>query len=273
MPPKLGIIAGGGAIPVQLVDHCRDTGREFFVLALKGHVDQLDLETVPHREIRLGAAGRMISTLHMEAVEDVILIGRLRRPSLFELRPDARAAKIALKARRHTQGDDGLLSAIIRELEGEGFNVVGIDEVMSAMLAPKGIMGKHTPDKLALADIDRGIDVVKALGGLDVGQGAIIQDGIVLAVEASEGTDQLIRRSKELHRKGPGGILVKCMKPGQERRVDLPTIGVTTIALAAEAGLRGIAVEAGATLIVEQSAVIDAADNNGLFLSGFEMLS
>lgn len=271
MPPKLGIIAGGGAIPVQLVDHCRITGREFFVLALKGHVDELDLNTVSHSEIRLGAAGKMIATLHEQAVQDVILIGKLRRPSLFELRPDARAAKIAFKARRKTHGDDGLLSAIIRELEEEGFNVVGIDAVMSEMLAPLGVMGKHAPDKLALADIDRGVDVVKALGALDVGQGAIVQDGIVLAVEASEGTDQLIERSKALHRKGAGGILVKSMKPGQERRVDLPTIGVTTIALALEAGLRGIAVEAGSTLIVDQAAVIAAADAGGLFLSGFEV--
>ena len=271
MQPKLGIIAAGGAVPVHVMNHCRDSGRDVFVLALQGHADELELDGVPHARIRLGAAGKMISALHDAKAEEVVLIGQLRRPSLLELRPDVRAAKIAFKARIAAHGDNSLLSAIVRELEGEGFRIVGVDDVVADMLAPTGVLGKISPDKLAGTDIQRGIEVVRGLGQLDVGQAAIVQDGIVLAVEAAEGTDRMIERSKALHRDGPGGVLVKCKKPGQDRRVDLPTIGRTTVEIAAAAGLRGIAVEAGATLIIERDAVIRAADTAGVFVTGVDL--
>ena len=109
------------------------------------------------------------------------------------------------------------------------------------------------------------------MGAADVGQATVIQDGLVLGVEALEGTDALLARCGPLRRQGPGGVLVKLRKPGQERRADLPTIGVATVEAAAQAGLRGIAVEAGGTLVVDAPAVTDAADRAGLFLIGMKL--
>ncbi|MBX9633910.1 MAG: UDP-2,3-diacylglucosamine diphosphatase LpxI, partial [Magnetospirillum sp.] len=165
-------------------------------------------------------------------------------------------------------GDGGLLRAVARELEGEGFRIVGIDDVLSDCLAVAGPHGQVVPDDQAQADIQRGHQVAKGIGALDVGQAVIVQQGIVLGVEAIEGTDALIRRCGELRRDGPGGVLVKVKKPGQDRRLDLPTIGTATVQEAARAGLRGIAVEAGGALVLGRDAVAAEADRLNIFVIG-----
>jgi DUF1009 family protein len=119
-----------------------------------------------------------------------------------------------------------------------------------------------------MADIDRGIQVARLLGAADVGQGCVVQQGLVLAVEAIEGTDAMLARAGALRRDGSGGVLVKLCKPGQDRRADLPTIGPDTVRNAAAAGLRGIAFEAGATILAERGVCLAAADAAGLFLLG-----
>ena len=272
MPPKLGILAGGGALPVRIIETCRDTGRDFFVLAFE---DQTEPETVagtPHAWVRLGAAGDAIELLHRAGVEDVVMAGAIRRPTLAALRPDLRAAKILGKAGVAMLGDDKLLSAVVRELEEqEGFRVVGPENLLPGTLAAVGILGDHRPDEQADRDIRRGVEVASGIGALDVGQGAVVQQGLVLAVEAVEGTDAMLARAAKLRRDGPGGVLVKVRKPGQESRADLPTIGVATVEAAARAGLRGIAVEAGGALVLDLDSVIRAADEAGLFLLGVEV--
>ena len=165
-------------------------------------------------------------------------------------------------------GDDGLLSALVAELEREGFRVLGPEDLLCAGLAPEGPLGRLLPDAQARADIARGTEIARALGELDIGQAVVVQQGLVLGVEAIEGTDQLLRRCADLRREGPGGVLVKLEKPTQERRVDRPTIGPQTVTLAAAAGLRGIAVEAEATIVVDRDQVAAAADRAGLFVVG-----
>jgi DUF1009 family protein len=268
MPPKLGIIAGQGALPARIIEHCRRTGRQFFVLALEGQTDPAILGGTPHVWARLGAAGRAIEKLREARAQEVVLAGAVTRPSLAALRPDRRAAKLLGRLARSGLGDDGLLSALVRELEGEGFQVIGADDLLDDMVATTGPYGAHAPDEEARADIELGVAVARALGELDVGQAVVVQQGVVLGVEAIEGTDALIARCGALQREGPGGVLVKVKKPPQERRVDLPTVGVQTVAAAAAAGLRGIAVEAGGALIVDPEAVARKADETGLFVIG-----
>ena len=266
---KLGILAGGGVLPQLIVAACRAQERPVFVLAFEGHTDVETTRDVDHAWVRLGTAGKALKCLRDTGVEDLVLAGPVRRPSLMDLRPDATALKFFARAGGKAMGDDSLLRALIRMLEeDEGFRVVGVDDVLGGITAPAGALGAHAPDSAAERDIERGVDVVRALGAADVGQAAIVQDGIVLGVEAVEGTDALLRRCADLRREGPGGVLVKLSKPGQEKRADLPTIGTDTVARAKEAGLRGIAVEAGLTLIIASDAVIEAADAAGLFVVG-----
>jgi DUF1009 family protein len=268
MAGRIGIVAGGGALPRRVVETCRAAGREVFVLAIEGAAEPATVKGVPHAWCRLGAAAAGLDLLRAHGVSDLVLAGAIRRPSLAALRPDRRAARFFARIGRRALGDDGLLSAVVKELEEEGFRVLGAETLLAQALVPPGPLGRHRPDRQAEADIARGLAIARAIGALDIGQAVVVQQGLVLGVEAIEGTDALMRRCAALRRAGPGGVLVKLDKPGQEGRVDRPTIGPRTVALAAETGLRGIAVAAGATIVLDCDAVIRAADDSGLFILG-----
>jgi len=268
LPDKLGILAGGGTLPRRLIESCQAIGRDIYVLGFEDQTDPAILSDVPHDWTRVGAADKTITLLRAAGVKNLVMVGRVRRPSLAELQLDWRAARLMAKVGLRALGDDGLLKAVKLELEAEGFRLLGIDEVLEGLIATPGTYGKLLPDARAEADIEHGFRVVATLGALDIGQAAIVQHGLVLGVEAIDGTEALIRRCGALKREGAGGVLVKAAKPKQERRIDLPAIGVGTIEQAAEAGLRGIAVEAGNTLVIDREAVIEAADRLGLFVVG-----
>jgi len=268
MRTKLGIIAGGGAVPGQLIQAARSQGRDCFVLAIKNSADPESLVGVDHTWLRLGQAGKAFELLHEKNVGEVVMAGPVRRPTLSEMRPDWRTARFFARIGMKALGDDGLLSAVIGEFESEGFKVLGAHEVLGDLLAPLGVWGAVKPDAQAESDIARGIAVAQGLGALDVGQSVVVQQGIVLGVEAVEGTDALLERASGLRRAGPGGVLVKLCKPGQDKRVDLPTIGPDTVRKAHAAGLRGVAVEAGAAIVVDLDRLVQEADRAGLFVTG-----
>jgi hypothetical protein len=269
MAPKLGILAGAGELPLRVIEACRAANRPFFVLAFEGSADPAIAAEAPHAWIRLGAAGEGLRILRENGVAELVMAGGVKRPSVLQLRPDWRTAKFFARIGYRALGDDGLMKAVIHELEQvEGFRVVGLDSILGASLAPDGPFGRHAPDEQARHDIAHGFGIIRALGALDIGQAVVVQQGLVLGVEAIEGTDALIARCGALRREGPGGVLVKGAKPGQERRADLPTIGPRTVAGAAAAGLRGIAVEAGSTILVDRADLVLAADRSGLFVIG-----
>lgn len=270
-PRTLGILAGGGRLPSQVAAAAQAAGRAVFIVGLEGFAEKRAIEAWPHEMIRMGAAGRILAALRAHGCHDLVMIGPVRRPSIFDFRPDVEGARLLARAGRAAfAGDDGVLAAVIKILGEEGFRVLGAHEILQAALGPKGVLSRAEPDAQAMADIDRGVAVARALGVADVGQGCVVQLGLVLAVEAVEGTDAMLARCAPLARAGPGGVLVKVLKPGQDRRVDLPTIGPDTIRNAAAAGLRGVAFEAGATILVERETTIAAADAAGLFLLGLD---
>jgi hypothetical protein len=265
----LGILAGGGPLPGQVAAAARAAGRSVFLVGLAGFADPAVLAPWPHEVVRILAAGRIIATLREHGCQDLVLVGPVRRPSLLGLRPDAEGARLLARIGRAAfAGDDGLLAAVVKVFSEEGFRVIGAHEILSEALGPAGLLSRAAPDALAMADIQRGIAVTRALGAVDVGQGCVVQQGIVLAVEAAEGTDAMLSRCAPLAWPGPGGVLVKLVKPGQDRRADLPTIGPDTIRGATSAGLRGVAFEAGGTILARRDAAIAEADAAGLFLLG-----
>ena len=267
--PTLGILAGGGRLPGQVAAAARAAGRGVFMIGLEGFADPAVLAPWPHEVVRILAAGRIIAALREHGCQDLVLVGPVRRPSLLDLRPDAEGARILARIGRAAfAGDDGLLAAVVRVFAEEGFRVVGAHEILNEALGPMGLLSRAGPDAVSMADIRRGIAVARALGAIDVGQGCVVQQGMVLAVEAAEGTDAMLARCASLARPGRGGVLVKLVKPGQDRRADLPTIGPETLRGAAEAGLRGVAFEAGGTILAERDAAVAAADAAGLFLLG-----
>jgi hypothetical protein len=270
MAGKLGILAGSGELPLRLIEACRAQARPYFVLGFEGFCDPASLIGAPHTFIRIGAAGGGLKLLRENGVEELVLAGGVRRPALRELRPDWRAIRFSLKVGLHMLGrwgDDALFRTIIDVLESEGFRVVGADSILSHLVATEGLLGRVAPDAAAEADIRAGIDAARGHGAEDLGQAVVMRGGVAVGHEDAEGTDALLRRCAAAGI-AKGGVLVKMAKPQQERRADLPAIGAQTVTGAAAAGLKGIAIEAGACLVLDRDAVIAAADSAGIFVIG-----
>ena len=264
------MLAGAGSLPRELVGAARRAGREVTVVAIDGMTDAATVEGVPHLWAAPGAFGRILDFLKRAGVEEIVLAGAASRPDWSRISLDWRAVRMLPRLLAADRGDDSLLSFAVREFEREGLRVVGAHSVAPGLVVGAGAVGAVRPGRAARADIARGVAVLAALGPHDVGQAACVQNGAVLGVEGAEGTDALIARCGALQRPGGGAVLVKCSKPGQDRRVDLPAIGPATAQAMADAGFAGAAVEAGATLILERARTIDAADRARLFLYGVE---
>ena len=268
---KFGIIAGGGILPQILIEYCQQTKRDYFVLAIENNADRAIFnDDIPHKWIRIGQAGSGFKYMHEQNIEQVVMIGTIHRPSLSDLVPDLRTAAFFARIGFKSIGDDGILRALVKEIESEHIRVLGIHEVLPDLLVKQGCLTKAKPDKQALSDIARGVEVGLELGRLDVGQSVIVQQGLVLGVEGIEGTDKLIERCGTYQRKGDGGVLIKLRKPQQDMRIDLPTIGTTTIENLHKAGMRGVAIHAGNALIVNEKEVIALANKYKMFISGIE---
>lgn len=263
---RLGIIAGGGALPRQLRDACEAQGRACFVMGFTG---QTDRQTSPDAWVKLGQTDESIRILKSNGVDEVVMAGHIRRPSLGEIRPDIRTLQVFARMGARGFGDDTLLRAVSAELEKDGLRVIGAHEVDPQLLTPAGVLGRVYPNDRQESDMQRAIACARKLGELDVGQAVVVQEGIVLAVEAVEGTDALIERCRKVKRAGAGGVLVKACKPQQDRRLDLPAIGMRTVVKCFEAGLTGIALSAGESIIIDRPAVIATADKLGIFIKGF----
>jgi DUF1009 family protein len=271
----LGIICGGGAVPPAVAQAVIRRGRRVVLFPLRGIVDPDDVAAFPHCWIAVGQFGRFCRLARAEGCRDLVLVGGIVRPSLREVRLDwATLVAMPRIIRAFRGGDDHLLTGIGRIFEAEGFHLLGAHEVAPDITAPSGPLGQLVPDAVALDDIERGFALLSAMSPFDVGQAAVIAKGRVLAIEAAEGTDGMLRRMVALREEGRiglprgVGVLVKAPKLAQDRRFDLPSIGPDTVLHASRAGLAGIAVVAGATIIAEPLRLVEAADFNGLFVVG-----
>jgi DUF1009 family protein len=273
---KLGLIAGGGGLPLEIAEHCRRAGRPLFVIRLKGFAGP-ELAPFEGADVGLAELGKSIKLMKQAGVGAVCLAGQVARPDFAALVPDARGLKAlpgAIKAAR--QGDDALLRFLVGEFEKEGFAVEGAHEVTRELTLPAGRLGAHAPREADLADIARAMDVAREIGRLDIGQAAVVCRGVVLGVEAQEGTAALLERVAGLPEALRGradaraGVLAKAAKPIQELRVDMPVIGPETVNALAKAGLAGVAGEAGRLLVIDRELVVKAADDLGLFIFGVE---
>tara|TARA_Y100000588_G_scaffold347339_1_gene396080 strand:- start:8297 stop:9181 length:885 start_codon:yes stop_codon:yes gene_type:complete len=269
--PKLGIIAGGGELVSELCSACSESGRQYFVVGIRGNADQSSLQGTPHKIIRLGAIGELVSELRKQAVEEIVMVGSIQRPTWQEVRPDLRALRLLPRFLSGGQGDGDILRIAIMELENEGFRVIGVEQIMPDLLTPVGSIGRYSPSSQVRKDIALGLRVATTIGHLDIGQAVVVQQGLVLGVEAAEGTDSLIFRCGLLSKRGEKGTLIKVKKPLQDSRADLPTIGPYTVRRAQESGLGGIVLQARASLIVGRRKVIELADRHGIFVLGIDV--
>jgi UDP-2,3-diacylglucosamine hydrolase len=272
----VGIICGGGSFPAAVAEAAARRGRRPIMFAVRGWADAQVVERYPHHWIAFGQVGRFFRLLRSENCRDVLLIGTLLRPPIRQIRLDWQSLRLLPPILRSFRGGDNrLLSGVARLMEEEGgLRLIGVKDVAPEIIVPQGVLGRAQPSPRDRADIARGLAVIAALGPFDVGQAAIVANNHVLAVEAAEGTDNLLIRIAELRRLGRvtapigTGVLVKAPKPSQDHRFDLPAIGPQTIANVARAGLAGLAVAAGNTIIAEAEAVTAAADKANIFVVG-----
>ncbi len=267
---KLGIIAGGGGLPVQIANACATGNRAFHVIRLSGFAGKA-IAAFPGDECGMGEAGKILKILRREDCDAVVFAGLVKRPDFKALKADMKGVSLLPKIiAAATQGDGRILDVLVRTVEDEGFTVIGAQSVVACLVGAQGALGEYAPDTDHRADIAKAAAIIAALGEFDVGQGAVVARGFVLAIEAAEGTDEMLARCARLPGGvGRGGVLVKRPKPGQELRTDLPTIGAETVRRAIDAGLAGIAFEAERTIILDRDAVISALDDAGMFAYGF----
>ena len=270
---KLGLIAGAGGLPLEIVRACQAAERPVFVLRLLGLTDPA-LAEQPGVDVGLAEWGKMFSALRRAGCGQICFAGGVARPDFASLKPDLRGlASLPRVLAAARKGDDALLRQVMQEFEQEGFVVEGADAVLSGLTISDGPLGRIAPGEADAADIDQALRVARTLGSLDIGQAVVVANGLVLAVEAQEGTDAMLQRCADLPRAlrshgAAAGVLAKAVKPIQDRRIDLPTIGPATIEAAARAGLVGVVGEVGSLLIIDRDRVIQTADDLGLFVVG-----
>ena len=274
-PEPLAIICGGGSFPGAVAEAIVRRGRAPVMFGLKGWADPKIVERYTHHWIAIGQAGRLFRLARAEHCREALFIGTLLRPPLWQIRLDWQTLRLMPRVARFFRGgDDRLLSGVASLLEEGGLRIIGLDDVAPEILVPHGVLGHYQPTMRDNDDIACALKVIATLGPFDVGQAVIVADNHVLAVEAAEGTDNMLMRVAELRKQrrvtsAEGrGVLVKAPKPGQDRRFDLPAIGRQTVENVARAGLAGLAVTAGSTIIADIPQVIATADHSRVFLVG-----
>ncbi|OCJ03795.1 hypothetical protein A6U87_17860 [Rhizobium sp. AC44/96] len=274
---RLAIIAGSGLLPSHVAEAAREAGENPFIIALKGEVDR-SWDGFDHAVIGVGDFAGVIRALESNGVDRVVMSGGVkRRPEWREVRPTFKTLmKVPATIRTLLSGgDDTVLRMVIKLIEVDGRRVVGAHEIAPDLLASVGPIGAAGFSADDARDIAKAIEAAEALGRLDVGQGAVAVGGRIVALEGVEGTDAMLERVAELRAAGRisarrRGVLVKLCKPQQDIRADLPSIGISTVSNLRKAGLAGVAVEAGRSLILDRKAVMKAADDAGIFVVGLD---
>ncbi len=274
-PLSIGILAGGGALPRLVAESAIADGHKVHIVGVEGEAGT-NISAFPHDWMKWGQVGRMFGHFHAAGCTDIVIIGSVKRPDLKKIRIDLGAIRsLPTLLGILAGGDDAILSGIVSVFEKNGLRIRGAHEIAPTLLAEEGLLAGPEPSEADYADIDKGMAVLKALGGHDVGQGVVVAKRYVLGIEAAEGTDELLRRSGDLRQWGNSwlqrkrvGVLVKTPKPGQELRVDMPTVGPQTIRLIVDAGLSGLAITAHRVLLVDRAETYRIANDAGVFILG-----
>ena len=267
---KVGLIAGDGSFPLEVAKSISQKNKEIFIIAIKGSASK-DIERYPHLWIRIGQIGKAIRALKENNCKELILIGGVKKPNVWLLNPDFGALKLFFKLIvLPIKGDASILKTLLNFLEKDNkFKVVGAEKYISYLLMSKGLIAGEKINEQANIDIDIAVENCKNIGSKDIGQACVVVNGQIIASEDSSGTDKMLRGiiSKEI-RFHNEGVLVKLAKPIQDRRVDLPAIGMQTIKLAKEIGLCGIAIEEKSSFISNKERVLEFANKNNIFIFG-----
>ena len=271
----LAMLCGGGSLPLAVADKVVAAGRPVLLFPFRGAAEGTAVERFPHHWVHIGQIGKFLRLARAAGCQDVVFIGSLVRPSLWQVHADLKGLSVLPRVlAAYRGGDNHLLTSMGKVLEDEGLHLLGAHEVAPDILMPEGALAHAQVSERDREDINLGLDYLRTAGRFDIGQAVVGAGRHVLAVEAAEGTDAMLTRVAEMRATGRvraprgTGILVKAPKPTQDRRFDLPSIGPRTVDGAARAGLAGIAVVAGSAIVAEPEQMVAAADRANIFIMG-----
>lgn len=271
---KVGLLTGQGKLPHHVIAGAKAAQSDIIVIGFDGITNANDY-SAKGKNFGLAEFGAIVKYLKQQNCTHICMAGEIERPDFTQLKPDIKALKYlpgAIGAAK--DGDDALLRYLVSIFEKQGFEIISPQALCEGLLIGDGHIGAVEMKAAHRDDALKACEIARDIGARDIGQGAVVCRGLVLAVEAQEGTDNMLKRVADLPSSKRGsaakraGVLAKMVKPGQEDRVDLPTIGLRTIELANQAGLAGIVVESGRAFFIDQEAAIEAADKAGLFILG-----
>ena len=267
MPSRIAIIAGAGRFPFYVAQEAKRQGTAVIVLGIQGWADpSLTGEVDAYEEIAVGQLGRLIERLKSHDVHQAIMAGKVTKEVLFDQRTTFDAEALGILGQTKDFSVASLLGVIAKRLARDGITLLDSSTFLQPNLCPRGVLTSRGPTDAEQEDIRVGLHAARTLAALDIGQTVVVKSGVVVAVEALEGTDAAIRRA---HALASGGlVVVKTASPHQDRRFDLPIIGSETLATAREAGVSCLAVEAGTTLLLEREALLASANSGGICLIG-----
>ena len=265
----LAIFAGRGPLPMMLIEDCQKQGRKFMVFLLEGENYLVDYSAFNPVKLGYGEVEKFLGALHQNGMKNLVFIGGVTKPNFSSLKVDKRGAGLLAKILANKiLGDDAVLRTVIKFFEKEGLKILRIDQLIDCVMSSKSTLTKIQLTKENLEDIFVGVKAIKTFSQFDVGQSIVIAQKQIIAVEALEGTDEMIKRCKNLKVDyTQGAVLVKMKKSKQSMKADMPTIGVETIKNCAASGICGIAIQANSTLVLQKDEVIKIADELGLFLT------
>ena len=261
---KQGLIAGDGTLPVKMAQYAKENGCDVICISLaKDNLRQLKKYCSKVYSCHPGEVNKIEKILKDESIKQATFLGKVHKRVLLQLHKfDARAIELLKAAQR--LNDDEVMLLIVKEFEKSGITVLDQTIFIKNLMIPAGVLGKLKPTKEQLEDVNYGFWLAKEMGKIDVGQSVVIKDKMIMAVEAIEGTDMCIKRGAKLAKKD--AVVVKVSKPSQDKRFDIPAIGLKTLKTMQRYKANLIAVEANETIIVDQEKVIQYADDNGIVI-------
>ena len=267
----LGIFAGNGELPFKIIEYCQAINRKFIVICFKGQQYDYSFDDYEHCFFRIGAAQKCIDYLKQHQIQEIVFAGYIKRPNLTTLKPDLLGVKILAKIGIKAIGDDTLLKILADQIEYySGAKLIAVQDLYKTKQYSIGCLNQYLPLEEDFENITRANEVLNLILKTDIGQGLIIQSGIIIAVEAIEGTDEMLKRSKHLLLPKGRGLLIKKVKPQQSRKLDLPTIGLQTLKNIKDCGLNGLVISSKDMIVIDEDEVIEFADKNNIFIYAIE---
>lgn len=263
-----GLIAGNGRFPFLVLEGARSQGIDMAVIALKEEASP-ELEQVAKRVhwVSLGELSKTIDLMHQEGVTQAVMAGQVKHNKIFSaIRPDWKLTKLLFSLPR--KNTDALIGAVARVLEDEGIRLVDSTLFLKPLLPEAGVLTRRAPNEREAEDISYGRGLAQQIAGMDIGQTVVISDRACVAVEAMEGTDEVIARASRIAA-GKPLVVVKVSKPAQDMRFDVPVVGLPTVEQMSVAGATALAVDAGRTLLFDKTKLIEAADAAGIAIQAF----